>query len=370
MSGMVKEFKLNLEDTNCAKIGSPEDKAARKAAAETEEAWSGVGQEPGLQVWRIEQFAVKPWPVEEYGNFYEGDSYIALQTTKDKEGEKLLYDIFFWLGLESTRDEQGTAAYKTVELDDLLDGAAVQHREVQMYESKAFKALFKRLSYLKGGVASGFRHVEAGAYVPKLLQVKKVDVHPHLIEVPCKLESMNHGDVFILDAGANIYVWRGDACSPFEAQMANTFAENLESQRDGKSKVTAELDDAFWEALGGEGEIKSAADAEAVLPTPVEVGEGVLYKLSDTSGALEMTEIGRGELTKGMLSSSDVFICDTGPSVMLWIGADASARESAAAMDSANKYLTQANKPLTTKVTVLKEGYTSGCSAFNEVFAD
>ena len=41
------------------------------------------------------------------------------------------------------KDEYGTAAYKTVELDTLLDDAAVQHREVQGHESQAFKDYFE-----------------------------------------------------------------------------------------------------------------------------------------------------------------------------------------------------------------------------------
>ena len=72
----------------------------------------------------------------------EGDSYVVLHTylATDVEGEetdKLLYDIHFWLGRTTPIDAAGTAAYKTVELDDLLDGRAKHHREVMGSESAA-----------------------------------------------------------------------------------------------------------------------------------------------------------------------------------------------------------------------------------------
>ncbi|KAK3716428.1 hypothetical protein QZH41_008757, partial [Actinostola sp. cb2023] len=64
---------------------------------------------------------VTDWPKEDYGKFYNGDSYIILNTyKKDKDHDALLYDIHFWIGKHSTQDEYGTAAYKTVELDTLV----------------------------------------------------------------------------------------------------------------------------------------------------------------------------------------------------------------------------------------------------------
>mgnify|MGYP007018297259 CR=1 FL=1 len=69
--------------------------------------------------------------------------------------------------------------------------------------------------------------------------------------------------------------------------------------------VTHEIDDGFWAALGGEGAI--------VLPEPVEVGEGVLFQLSDADGSLGMSEVGRGDLTLGMLDTSDRSSCAIRP---------------------------------------------------------
>ena len=40
----------------------------------------------------------------------------------------------------------------------------------KLHESAEFNALFPTMRYLKGGVDSGFNHVQPGAYVPKLLQ--------------------------------------------------------------------------------------------------------------------------------------------------------------------------------------------------------
>ena len=207
------------EESNVAGIGSVDDRALRKAAAQTEPAWRGCGARPGLEIWRVQQFKMVPWPKEDYGQFYEGDSYIVLHTIDPEEADadadvappggpgahrarvggssgasaveatggrrELHHHIYFWLGLQSSVDEQGTAAYKTVELDDLFDGRCVQHREVMMHESEAFKALFPRIVYLKGGVASGFRHVvDLGAYPTKLLQARLDSPRLPLISSP------------------------------------------------------------------------------------------------------------------------------------------------------------------------------------------
>jgi gelsolin len=342
----------DLKDSNMALVGSELDKIARKSAAEKEAAWVSCGKAPGIEVWRIENFQVKSWPRERHGAFHTGDSYIVLKTTKVES--KLTWDIHFWLGSTTTQDEMGTAAYKTVELDDYFDQAAIQHRETQGHESLQFTKLFKEITYLEGGVDSGFHHVEGGTQIKKLFRVRKTKHTVRVAEVPCIRKSLNQGDCFLLDLGDALYPWFGEDASPFERAKCGTRAHNVAISRHGKCAVKEAPDAAFWAALGGEGPIAPASEAPA--PEKEDVGEGVLYKLSDASGSLTCSEAKRGDIKVTDLDSNDVFILDAGREIFVWVGSKASDAERRNAMPTAQAYLHANNKPIHTAVHCVNEG--------------
>ena len=173
-------------DSNVGAVGSDEDKATRKMAAEKEPAWREAGTKPGIQIWRVEYFHVVPVDPASHGQFHKGDSYIVLHSDEAADG-KLSRTIYFYMGTESSADEKGTAAYKTVELDDFFGGEPKQVREEMGKESPAFAALFSgSLTYLDGGVDSGFRHVVPEGHDTKLYQIRKVKGKTSVIQVPVK----------------------------------------------------------------------------------------------------------------------------------------------------------------------------------------
>lgn len=272
--GLVHLKEYNVKDSNVELIGSDLDHKVKYNSAASEPAWNNgiIGREPGLNVWRIENFEVIPWPKDKYGKFYEGDSYIVLSSIKigRQENEKLIHDVYFWLGSHTSQDEAGTAAYKTVELDEFLQGAAVQHREVQAQMSDDFLALFPRFSILRGGVVSGFTHVEQDPEVKEvttLLRIFKYAKIPsrsyHLVvelmtgcrhpsarkadaiivvEVEPSTDSLDEEDVFVLDKGDKIWVWQGKKASPMEKAKAAQVIHDLTQAKHVDVEVLSQIE--------------------------------------------------------------------------------------------------------------------------------
>jgi len=328
------------------------------AAAQSEEAWKGAGKAPGIQVWRIEKFKIIPRTADTYKadgkqiQLYSGDAYIILYTyrAKDIEGketDKLLYNVHFWLGAESSQDEQGTAAYKTVELDDLLGDLPVQFREVEGEESKEFMELFPGgIRTCKGGVDSGFNNVKPDEFKPRLLHIKG-QKQLRVNEVKLELKSLNDGDAFLLDAGLHIFQWNGRSAGINEKRKANEMINALKKERNGRPKSTV-LDDLednadFWKILG-----KKATRADIAPATSDEEKKGAaaapfvkkLYELSDKTGALVKTEVASGaSFRKSQLDAKEVFILDIGKQVFVWIGKETSKNEKAKAIQFGTEHV-------------------------------
>ncbi|XP_061613477.1 villin-1 isoform X2 [Phyllopteryx taeniolatus] len=340
------------------------------------DAFRSVNRKPGLQIWTINKLQMVPVPARSFGNFFEGDCYIVLHMSQNMGAA----DIHYWIGNTSSQDEQGAAAVYVTQLDEHLGGAPVQHREVQGHESARFRGYFKNgIIYKKGGVASGFDHVETNAYnVLRLLHVKGRK-HVTASEVEVSWKSFNTGDIFLLDMGKVIVQWNGEKSNRREKLKATLLAQEIrDRERGGRAQIgvveggdereSPELMKTMTEVLGQRsGPLKAAVPDDDSRKAH---NAGVrLYHVYDVSGNLVVQEVATQPLTQDLLRSSDCYLLDHGgSSVMVWKGKHASKEERQGALNRAVGYIKAKKYPASTSVEVMCEGGES--AVFKHLFKE
>ncbi|KAJ6756287.1 VILLIN-3-LIKE ISOFORM X1 [Salix purpurea] len=266
---------------------------------------------------------------------------VELVETTPGKGGAYLYDIHFWIGKDTSQDEAGTAAIKTVELDAVLGGRAVQHRELQGHESDKFLSYFKPcIIPLEGGIATGFKKVEEEAFEIQLYVCKGKRV-VRMKKVPFARSSLNHDDVFILDTEKKIYQFNGANSNIQERGKALEVIQFLkEKYHDGTcdiaivddGKLDTESDSGeFWVLFGGFAPIgKKVANEDDIIP---ETTPAKLYSITD--GEVKIVE---GELSKGLLENNKCYLLDCGAEIFVWVGRVTQVEERKAASQAAEEF--------------------------------
>uniref|UniRef100_A0A8C0VXV2 Villin 1 n=1 Tax=Cyanistes caeruleus TaxID=156563 RepID=A0A8C0VXV2_CYACU len=307
---------------------------------------------PGIQIWRIEVgMGAHHWAA--WGGFS--------------------YDIHYWLGKESSQDEQGAAAIYTTQMDDHLDSRAVQHREVQGHESETFRTYFKQgIIYKKGGVASGMKHVETNTYnIQRLLHVKgKKNVAAGEVEMSWK--SFNRGDVFLLDLGQLIIQWNGPESNRKERLGVRPGGPKVPSWRKGghqppspssgllpSSLAVGDTPTKPYHPVMGMGFSDPVSKPFFISFSPVSV--------SNASGNLVIQEVAIRPLTQDMLLHEDCYILDQGGTrIFVWKGKNANKEEKQQAMSRALGFIKAKNYPESTSVETENDG--SESAVFRQLF--
>ena len=235
--------------------------------------WNLTAETPGLSRVRLEAES----PGCEVVTAENGEQGIAVYLERRHE-EPPQFDLILMdiqmpvltslnsMALDGVQDEYGTAAYKTVELDDKLGGRAVQYREVEGGESDRFARLFPQgLRYLAGGTASGFKHVDdAAEREPVLLRIKGLAGNVAMRQVKLSRTVMNSGDCYVMDTPQCIYQWNGKESSAHERAKASELCRLLQQDKHRDTKVLDEgtpegdgtspecSNHGFWRHLPGE----------------------------------------------------------------------------------------------------------------------
>ncbi|XP_040208728.1 villin-like protein [Rana temporaria] len=335
---------------------------------------ANISRKPGLQIWSIEKMQMVPLPEKAYGSFFEGDCYIILSIKQTSTGTAS--DVHYWIGKDSTQDEQGAAALYTSQLDEALGGSPIQHREVQGHESATFKSYFKNgVIYKKGGVASGFKHVETNMYnIRRLLHVKGRK-NVTATEVDMSWNSFNKGDVFLLDLGKVIIQWNGPESNKTERIRACSLAQSIrDDERGGRAQIgiidneqdSPDLMQIMTAVLGPRhGELKDAVPDEK--PDEQQKSNVRLYHVFEKDGDLVVQEIATKPLTQDLLQHQDCHILDQGGvKIFVWRGKDSSVEEKKAAFSRAVGFIQAKGYPATTNVEVVNDGAES--AMFKQLF--
>lgn len=325
---------------------------------------SQAGQKIGTEVWRIEKMEPARVNAADHGKFYSGDCYIVLKTF-EKSGA-IYQDLHFWLGEKASQDERGAVAYQTVYLDDMLGGKPVQHREVQGHESAKFLAIFPNIQYLDGGVDSAFRHVDPSAYKPRLFHLKGKR-HVRVQQVPLTADSLNQGDVFILDLGLRLFQWNGTHANKYEKVKGLDVVTHINGdERGGKAEVvvleSGKDDNAdFWAALGGKKAVRSADQGGS--DDEVKTTETRLFHVGAGNS---LTQVATGTLERSALQTSDIFLLDSDAVVYVWIGKNSDKEVRKNVMIQASEFLRNSGKADWTPITRVSEGVEP--AAFQQLF--
>jgi len=186
-------------------------------------------------------------------------------------------------------------------------------------------------------------------------------------------KSLCSGDVFILDAGLDLYQFNGKGSPPMEKMKAAQLCRSMDDERKGLTKIhviedsdKTEDSKAFWKYLGGEIPIKAGSSEEEEAK---ESGIRKLFELIEKApGSIELKEVASGKVSRKLLNSKDCFIFDTGVQVYVWIGKTASVAEKKKSLTYAQDYLVKYKRPLWLPISRILEG-TEG-DVFKDSFDD
>ena len=173
--------------------------------------------------------------------FLNGDVYL-IDNSDVSPGLKK--KVFIWLGSQAFADDRAVGAWAAKQLD-LKDKEIDIDTEVEGQESDEFKGLVS-FSVVTGDTPGFLKHVEVNkediSYA--LYCVKDIDLTDGsssddiVIEnVPLKKESLKSGDVYVLDAFHDLYVWVGANSQVGEKAAGNRLVRKLDVDRDRNPMV-------------------------------------------------------------------------------------------------------------------------------------
>jgi hypothetical protein len=280
-----------------------------------------------VRVWRVDGVTRVTMNKAICGQFYSSNCYILLYAyTPQGEAEK--YILIYWIGLESSSDDKGSAAILTKYIGDSLEGKMLIIRVVEGQEPAYLRRLFRgalmvhrtikrsssptrRMSRKSTSLLSSFslkskseKGTNAVDQLSRMLQTKKsaagtaelfafvgsTALTLYALQVPLSSASLNNTDNFVLFTASNVYV---RVSTPALQGAVVRLAATKVKEVDGKSEINTivftigkEPED-FWSQFEG----KSVdPNKPSYLPKSSEKSPK-LYHATARSGDFRLSEV-------------------------------------------------------------------------------
>ena len=197
----------------------------------------------------------------------------------------------------SSIDEKAASALLAVQMDNEMNGKAVQVRVVQGFEPRHFLKIFKgKFITFTGGKASGFKNMKDhdtydvdGTRLFRIRGTCAEDVRAdQMAEVSASLAS---DDSFILETPSATFIWNGVGSSDEEKAMALSIVKVLSPNNEAKTIVEGSEPSEFWSALGGKGDY----DKELDQPGSPILEPRLFHCRVKPNGKIRVDEVGKFE---------------------------------------------------------------------------
>lgn len=127
-----------------------------------------------------------------------------------------------------------------------------------------------------------------------------------IFEVELTADSVNDGDVYILETATKIYVWQGSEANVVEKGKATYYSQSMRRyERHCNTEIyncseDPDIETEFWEVLGGKpAQIKPAVPDD--VPTEDEQLMHKLFEIKAEGNTVNLNEITERPLKKAML---------------------------------------------------------------------
>ncbi|KAM0871848.1 hypothetical protein ACQ4PT_039085 [Festuca glaucescens] len=289
-----------------------------------DDAFLGVGDKPGLDIWCIMGTSIVPIAKNLHGKFYTGNCYIVLSTAELKSGIRG-HNVHYWVGEEAKEEHCVMASEKAFELDAALGSQAVQYKEMQGGESDKFLSYFRPcIIPVQGSFSSHWRRSAEECDQTTMFRCEGEHV-ARVTEVPFSRTSLDHKAVFIVDTPLKIFLFSGCNSSVQTRAKALDVIKHLRENRhcgrceigiieDGKLVGDSDAGE-FWNLFGGYApiprDVPDAANGELMTTTSKKLFWINKRKLVPMDAHL---------LDREMLKSDRSYILDCGTEIYLWLG--------------------------------------------------